>query len=159
MLFRSGVFYFAGWIPPVPLSAKEQGIFYFVEKQNGKYLLSQEKSWWNSVTPGEEFKARPGDKIYYYMQIYSPARFADQVYVRWLFKDPVHGWQKTDRIPLSITGGREEGFRASTTKSNYQPGQWRVQVETNMGHEIARKDFEVVTDNSTEPREFEILER
>lgn len=154
------VFYFAGWIPPVPLSAKEQGIFYLVEKQNGKYLLSKEKSWWNCFQPGHaDFKARPGDKIYYYMQIYSPARFADQIYVRWLFYDPVHGWQKTDRIPLNITGGREEGFRASTTKSNYQSGQWRVQVEASMGHEIARLNFNVVTDDSIEPREFEILKR
>jgi hypothetical protein len=154
------VFYFAGWIPPVPLSAKEQGIYHLVEKQNGKYLLSTEKSWWNWIRLGDQvFNARPGDKIYFYLQIYSPARFADQIYVRWLFKDPVSGWQKTDRIPLSITGGRENGFRALTTKANYQPGQWRVQVETSMGHEISRTNFQVVEDPSQEPRDFQLLER
>lgn len=160
IIFIFALFYALGWIPPVPLSAKMQGIYHNVEKANGKYLLSTERTWWKVWQSGDQdFKARPGDKIYYYAQIYSPARFSDQIYIRWLFKDPVRGWQKTDRIPLQITGGRDEGFRTSTLKSNYQPGEWRVQVETTMGHEITRLNFTVTNDESVEPRNLYIQER
>jgi hypothetical protein len=149
------LFYSLGWIPPVPISAKDQGIYHAVEKENGKYLLTTEKVWWKFWQSGDQyFKAREGDKIYYYVQIYSPTRFSDQVYIRWLFYDPKLGWQKTDRIPLQITGGRDAGFRASTYKSNYQPGDWRVVVETSMEHEITRLNFTVVNDEGIEPRNF-----
>ncbi len=154
------LFYVLGWIPPVPISAKEQGIYHLIEKQNGQFLLSTQNSWLTFWRSGDQhFKARPGDKIYYYAQIYSPARFSDQVFVRWLFKDPKMGWQKTDRIALQISGGREAGFRAFTNKSNYQPGEWQIQLETEIGHEITRLSFEVELDPSTEPRAFELLVR
>lgn len=154
------VFYVLGWIPPVPLSLKSQGVYHLVEKRDGKYFLSQQEESFSLIPWGREpFKARAGDKLYYYLQIYSPARFSDQVFVRWSFRDPKVGWQKTDRIPLQITGGRQEGFRAVAIKSNYQPGQWRAQVETAMGHEIGRMNFQVETDDSVEPRTFEVIER
>ncbi|MBC7458076.1 MAG: DUF2914 domain-containing protein [Bdellovibrionaceae bacterium] len=154
------VFYVLGWIPPVPLSLKFQGIYHMVEKREGKYFLSKQDTAWDFLSWGDRhFKARPGDKLYYYIQIYSPARFSDQVFVRWLFKDPNRGWQKTDRIPLQITGGRHEGFRALAIKSNYQPGEWRAQVETAMGHEIGRMSFDITSDDSLDVRNFEIIEK
>ncbi len=154
------LFYFLGWIPPLPLSVKSQGIYHLVEKKNGEYYLSTEKESWKFWQSGDqEFKARPEDKIYYYAQIYSPGRFNDQIFIQWLWKDPKRGWTKTDRIPLQIVGGRKEGFRGFAVKSNYQPGEWRVQVETSIGHEISRLGFDVIPDNSTEPRNFTILEK
>ncbi len=154
------LFYFLGWIPPVPISLKAQGIYHMVEKNQGKYFLSKEDASWDFFSNGDRhFKARLGDKLYYYVQIYSPARFSDQVFVRWSFKDPAHGWQKTDRIPLQITGGRHEGFRAIAVKANYQAGEWRAQVETALGHEIGRLNFEVILDEGTEPRNFIISEK
>ncbi|MBC7754095.1 MAG: DUF2914 domain-containing protein [Moraxellaceae bacterium] len=153
------IFYVLGWIPPVPLSLKAQGIYHLIEKRDGKYFLSKSDNSWDFFSNGDrKFQARAGDKLYYYIQIYSPARFSDQVFVRWLRKDPVRGWETSDRIPLAITGGRKEGFRAVATKSNYQPGDWRVQVETGMGHEIGRLNFEIISDTTTEPRSFEVIE-
>ncbi|MBC7741378.1 MAG: DUF2914 domain-containing protein [Bdellovibrionaceae bacterium] len=152
------LFYFLGWIPPVPLSVKEQGIYHLVEKREGQYFLSTENESWKFWNSGDqEFKARGEDKIYYYTQIYSPGRFSDQIFIQWLWKDPKKGWTKTDRIPLQIVGGRKEGFRGFAVKSNYQPGQWRVQVETSMGHEISRLGFEVIADQSSDPRPFRVL--
>lgn len=154
------VFYVLGWIPPVPLSVKEQGIYHLVEKKDGNYLLSTESASWKFWLSGDQdFKAQPNDKIYFYSQVYSPARFSDQIFIQWLFKDPVRGWQKTDRIPLQITGGRKEGFRGFVSKSNFQPGEWRVQVETGMGHEISRLGFEVSNAVSSESRTFRIITR
>ncbi|MGZ3726508.1 MAG: DUF2914 domain-containing protein [Pseudobdellovibrio sp.] len=152
------LFYVLGWIPPIPLSVKEQGIYHLVEKKDSHWFLSTEKEWWKFWQSGDQvFKARPQDIIYFYSQIYSPARFSDQIFIQWLRKDPIHGWQKTDRIPMQIVGGRKEGFRGFASKSNYQAGQWRVQVETAMGHEISRLDFEVIMDSSSDLRNFKVL--
>lgn len=149
-----------GWIPPVPLSAEMQGIYHMVEKKDGEFLLSTERKWWKFWQSGDqEFLAQPGDKIYFYIQIYSPARFSDQVWIHWLWKDPKRGWQSADRIPLKILGGRKEGFRGFASKTNYQEGEWRVQVETSNQQEISRLYFEVHLSDKVEPREFTILRK
>lgn len=154
------VFTFMGWIPPVPLSVVEQGIYHNVEKSDGDYLLSTEKIWWKFWHSGDQyFQARPGDRIYYYAQVYSPSRFSDEIFVQWSQKSPKGLWQPADKIPLKIVGGRKMGFRGYTYKTNYQPGEWRVQILTSMGQEISRMDLEVVSSSSTDPRHFEILKR
>jgi hypothetical protein len=154
------VFYIFGWIPPVPLSVKEQGIYHMIDKKEGRYLLSTEKVWWKFWQSGDDdFKAEPQDKLYFYSQIYSPARFSDQVFVRWMFKDPKHGWKDSDRIPMKISGGRKEGYRGYAIKSNYQPGQWRIEVETSIGQEISRLNFEVTAVPVNPERTFRVIER
>lgn len=153
-------FYIMGWIPPIPLSVVEQGIYHNVEKQNGEFLLSTEKKWWKFWQSGDQhFVARPGDKIFYYAQVYSPARFQDQIYIQWSQKNSKGSWIAADRIPLPITGGRKEGFRGFTYKTNYQPGEWRIQVLTTHGQEITRLDLEVQTSTATDSRNFEIIKR
>jgi hypothetical protein len=160
VLLVFSLFYTLGWIPPVPLSVKEQGIYHSVERSEGKYYLSTEKVWWKFWQSGDQdFKAEPGDKIYFYAQIYSPARFADQVYVQWSWKNPRTGWQSSDRIPLKIVGGRKEGYRGFAVKSNYQPGEWRVQVQTGMGQEISRLYFTIKDVAKNEHRAFRVFER
>ncbi len=160
VLIVFSLFYVAGWIPPVPLSVKEQGIYHLVEKKDGEYLLSTEKVWWKFWLSGDQdFKAQPGDKIYFYAQIFSPARFADQVFVQWFWNAPGKGWQLGDRIPMNIVGGRKEGFRGYAIKAKYQPGQWRVQVETSMGQEISRLDFEVIPVATDASRGFTVIHR
>jgi hypothetical protein len=76
------------------------------------------------------------------------------VIVRWYWKDNRAGWMLQDSIPIKIVGGRQEGFRGYGVKSNYQPGQWKVQVETTDDREIGRIyfDLEIAPE---EPRTFE----
>jgi hypothetical protein len=62
--------------------------------------------------------------------------------MRWYRKD-ARGWQLTDSIPINIVGGREQGFRGYGLKSNHQPGDWKVEVETTDGREIGRVYFRV----------------
>ncbi len=153
------VFSFMGWIPPVPLSVVEQGVYHNVEKDQGNYLLSTEKIWWKFWESGDQhFVARPGDKIFYYAQIYSPTRFSDEIFVQWSQK--VKGnWKAADKIPLKIVGGRKLGFRGFTYKTNYQPGEWRVQILTSLGQEVSRMDLDVIPSTNTEQRAFEIIKR
>lgn len=138
------LFYVMGWIPPVPLSAEKMGVYHGVEKEGADYVLLHEKPWWKFWRRGDQdFVAEPGDKIFFFVSVFSPARFDDQVMLHWMYKDPRRGWVTSDRIPMRVTGGRKGGYRGSTSKANYSPGDWRVSVETTDGREIGRMYFEV----------------
>ncbi len=150
--------YFSHVIPPVPLSVKYMGIFHAVEKTEGHYELAFTRPDWEFWQNGDQtFYARPGDVIHCYAQVFSPTRFKDQLQVRWLFYDERRGWSSSNAIPIAVLGGREEGYRIVTKKNNFQPGQWRVQVETIDGHEIGRITFKVIADTNTDEREFHKL--
>jgi hypothetical protein len=152
--------YFAHAIPPVPLSVSYIGIFHNVEKKDGEYELTYTRPAWKFWQHGDEtFLARPGDQVYGYAQIFSPARFRDQLHFRWLLWNEKNGWEPQDAIPIPIVGGREEGFRAMTKKSSYQPGKWRIQIETMDGHEVGRLTFTIEADDSTDERTLHTLVR
>jgi hypothetical protein len=142
-------------IPPVPLSIPFIGIYHNVERVPEGYKLSHERPWWEFWHNGDQtFYAQRADKIYVAFRVFSPTRFSDQVIVRWYWKDNRAGWMLQDSIPIKIVGGRQEGFRGYGVKSNYQPGQWKVQVETTDDREIGRIyfDLEIAPE---EPRTFE----
>jgi hypothetical protein len=160
VLFVFVLFYFLGWIPPVPLSVKEQGVYHLVEKRDGVFYLSTEKKWWKFWQQGDsEFQAEPEDKIYFYAQIYSPARISDQVVIHWFEENAKGNWISSDTIPLKIQGGREQGYRGFAFKSNYAPGKWKIIVETSTGIEISRMYFDVIPRPPGEPRNFVVLTR
>ena len=147
--------YFAHAIPPVPLSVSYMGIYHSLTKANGTYFLSYSRPEYKFWQHGDEtFLARPGDTVIAFVQVFSPSGFKDQLNVRWSLYDEKRGWQAQDAIPLAVSGGREQGYRAITEKNNYQPGQWRVQVETRDEHEVGRLDFTIEKDESTAEREF-----
>jgi len=150
------VFYYLRLIPPVPLSIPFIGVYHAVEKTQDSYRLSHERPAWRIWHHGDqEFLAQPGDKVYVFFRIFSPTRFSDQVQLRWYWKDDPRGWALQDTIPIKILGGRAEGFRGYGFKSNYQPGEWKVQVETADGREIGRVYFQLET-RPEWPRNFEI---
>ena len=135
-------FYLFRLIPPVPLSLPFIGVYHGVERMPDSYRLSHERPYWRIWHNGDQsFRAQPGDKVYVFFRIFSPTRFADQVQVRWYWKDAARGWLLQDTIPINILGGRERGFRGYGVKANYQPGRWKVQVETTDGREIGRIYF------------------
>jgi hypothetical protein len=135
-------FYGLGWIPPVPLAVVDMGIYHRVEKVGENYWLYHERPGWALWRSGDQdFEARPGEAVYFFAKIYSPARFSDELTLHWFLRDPRRGWVSVDRIPMKILGGRREGFRGYSFKRNHQPGDWRVKVETTDGREIGRIRF------------------
>jgi hypothetical protein len=143
-------------IPPVPLSIPFIGVYHDVQRTEIEYLLSHERPDWRFWHHGDQvFLAQPGDRVFVFFRIFSPARFADQVTMRWYWKDGPRGWTLQDAIPINIVGGREQGFRGYGVKSNYQPGDWQVQVETTDGREIGRIYFEVAPVPAA-PRSFAV---
>jgi len=139
-------FYALRLIPPVPLTMPFIGIYHGVEKTAQGYRLTHERPGWRFWENGDqEFVAQPGDRVYVYLRIFSPARFSEQVLVRWSWKDAAGRWATQDTMRVNIVGGRAEGFRGYGYKSNYRPGEWRVQVETTDGREIGRIHFRLTT--------------
>ncbi|MBX2987725.1 MAG: DUF2914 domain-containing protein [Bdellovibrionaceae bacterium] len=151
------LFYLIGWIPPVPLSVQNMGIYHHIEKIDGNYVLSHEKPSWKFWQNGDQdFYAEPGDKIYFFARIFSPGRFDDSVILHWSYKDPRAGWKSTDRVAMRVTGGRRNGYRGFSVKQNYAPGSWRVSVETTDAREIGRLYFNVIPVPEADPqRRFE----
>jgi hypothetical protein len=159
--------YFAGAIPPVPLSVQFIGIYHEVIPPSAqaageegspppvrtyelKHLRPRWK-WWHHGD--QDFAARPGDVVYCFARVFAPTGFRDAIYVHWLWKGD-GGWQDQGRTQLSIVGGRGNGFRAFATKKNYQPGRWRVEIETEDGRDIGIIHFDLFDDPSTDPRTF-----
>lgn len=142
-------------IPPVPLSATHMGIYHEIEKSGEHYKLSHQRPFWKIWQTGDqEFWAQPGDKIYFFTQVFSPAAFKDQVWVKWEQHDARQGWMVTDRIPIQITGGRKEGYRGFTFKSNYSEGRYRIKLESADEREIGRISLEIKKLPEHSPRSF-----
>jgi hypothetical protein len=136
-------------IPPIPLVLNYTGIFHHVEKKNGEYLLYHEKPWWRFWHEGDEkFYARSQDKVYVFSEVYSPAKIDTTILAKFELKTS-RGWQVSDKIPLPITGGRQEGYRGYAFKRNYSEGDWRVIISTQDEREIGRHYFEIL--KSEEP--------
>ena len=162
--------YFAGTIPPVPLSLQFIGIYHEVVPpglQNASgpgdvapprtYELKHERPWWKPWQHGDQdFAARPGDVVYCFARIFAPRGFHDAVFAHWWLKGARGGWFDQGRAQLNISGGREEGFRAFATKKNYQPGRWRVEIETADGRDIGAIQFRLTNDDSTDDRTFSV---
>lgn len=166
VLLFIGVFYLFGWIPPVPLAITEIGVYHKVEKVDGGYLLSHENPWYRFWHTGDQdFRAQAGDKLYVYAQIYAPKGFDDSIFVQWYFYSEAEGWQARDRIPMQIFGGRRSGFRGFVFKQNFDPGKWKVAIETRDGREIGRIRAEVYKVDSskiveaTDQRQFIVEKR
>jgi len=147
--------YSARWIPPVPLSLKFIGIYHQVEKESGDYRLVYPKPpfyrFWKKDS--DPFLARPGDTIHCFVSIFAPRRFMHPMSIVWSLENPrTHRYHVSDRIPLPIYGGRDNGYRGHVAKSRYEPGQWRVEVQTEDGRSIGEADFKVEADPSSEAR-------
>ena len=135
--------YLARVIPPVPLSLPYICVYHAVARTPDGYQLSHERPVWAFWRNGDQvFLAQPGDRIYVFFRVFSPASFADEVSMRWFHREQ-HGWALQDTIPIKIVGGRAEGFRGYGFKSKYQPGAWKVHIETTDGREIGRVYFDV----------------
>jgi hypothetical protein len=52
------------------------------------------------------------------------------------------------------SNGADGGYRYFATTSSLKPGDWRVILETEDGHEIHRLSFSAGLDERSEPREF-----
>ncbi|OJH40832.1 DUF2914 domain-containing protein [Cystobacter ferrugineus] len=158
-------------IPPVPLSLLSSGIYHDVQVVKGPrgrdYRLLHEGDGWKPWARGDQdFRARPGDRVYFFASVFAPTSFKPQypgdkgtrLRLRWEYDDPKKGWTEFhtyDGLYLG-QGGRDRGFRTFAYLTAPRPGDWRVSLETEDGREVGRLSFTVTPDTSTQEREFKV---
>ena len=86
-----------------------------------------------------------GEPLFVYHRRVRPDQAVDHIVHRWQRYDDAKGqWVTKGVKPFVITGGRENGFRDYSKRTNPQPGSWRVDVDTVDGRLIGRVAFVVV---------------
>lgn len=139
-------FYFLHWIPPVPLSMKFAGVYHKIEKTEGRYQLSFEERTWYQFWKRSDDPFRGAGPAHCFTAVFAPVALQTTILHHWQYRPPGRSdrdFVTTDRIPMSIAGGREAGYRGYTVKSRLDPGEWRVDVETREGRVIGRIGFHV----------------
>ncbi|MDR3643048.1 MAG: DUF2914 domain-containing protein [Candidatus Doudnabacteria bacterium] len=143
--------YFTNLIPPLPVSMKEAGIYYSIRRDNrGNYQVSADSNNgpWYELYP--DIHKKTGQPLYVYSAIFSPADFNMNIVHEWQFYDiNVKQWETESKIPLTVIGGRDGGFRTYSEKFNPAAGHWRVNVLTENGQLIGRVRFNVVLVDQT----------
>jgi len=141
------VLYIFNWIPPVPLSTRDIGIYRSVKRVPGaRYEVTYRRPEWFEITRRDDrvFAYTPGDAIYCFAAIFAPTDMRQKIFHAWQQRLPDGTWKTTDRIPYPIVGGREEGWRGYTMKRQISPGSWRIDVITENGQILGRIGVSVV---------------
>lgn len=140
------LFYFLNWIPPVPLSLKDAGIYHHVHRIDNQYEVKFEQGSWyhfwkNSDT---DYHYQQSDTVYCYAAVFAPTELDKKIVHQWqIFNRRADEWQTTDHLSYKISGGRDGGYRGYTYKKNMQEGEWRVNVITTEGLLLGRIGFEL----------------
>jgi hypothetical protein len=139
------VLYFLNIIPPIPLSLKDGGVYHsLVRDANGNYILEREKKgFFDYFRIHEVVHVTEGKPLFAYTSVFSPARFNIDIIHEWETLTPGGEWESIARIPLSISGGRDTGFRTYSI-SSVTPGKWRVSVLTLEGRVLGRINFQAL---------------
>lgn len=143
--------YFLNWIPPVPLSMKFGGVYHEVKKTGDRFELSFEQNWYQ-VWKRSDTTFPANEPIYCFTAVFAPVDLNTTVHHHWYFRsNSSKPFTHADRIPIKISGGREGGYRAYTFKQRLDPGDWRVDVETEDGRIVGRVSVKVVEQGDAQP--------
>lgn len=137
--------YVTGILPPIPLALKEVGIYQQVVREGDVYarMGGHYDEWWDP-RPTAVLHA-PGTPLYAYTSIFAPGAFsADVVHIWERYDANVQAWVPQSTVAFTLSGGREDGYRGYTIKSNPLPGEWRLLVETLEGQTIGDYEFNVI---------------
>ncbi|MEX0828975.1 MAG: DUF2914 domain-containing protein [Nitrospirales bacterium] len=135
--------YFMNWIPPIPLSLTFGGIYDRIEKNHDQYVLTYKKGPWYAIWKDSNDRVGIETPVHCFSSVFAPVALQTTIYHHWQWRpfEEDASLMTTDRIPISITGGREKGYRWYTTKRRVQTGEWRVNVETEDGRVLGRITF------------------
>jgi hypothetical protein len=139
--------YRQNWIPPVPLSVQQGGIYNDVARDGDDFALTWDTRQRGLFAPdyARTVYWKPGEQVYCFTAVFAPTKLFKQVVHEWQRLDSAtEEWITTDRIEYRMNGGREGGYRGTTFKRNMSEGQWRVLVKTEEGKMLTRIPFHVV---------------
>lgn len=143
--------YFTNAIPPLPLALKEAGVYHSVTRDADTYVLTAEPVPWYKryLAYNTQYHRVLGEPVYVFSAIYASAGLQTGVIHEWQRKDENGTWVTESAIPFTISGGREDGYRAYSSKSVLSEGQWRVNVLTKSRQVIGRVSFTIINASST----------
>ena len=150
------VLYFFNIIPPIPLSLKEAGVYHGVtHTPGGEYRADLERrSWWDRFETYPVIHIVRGQPVYVFTAVFAPTRLTTNIAHRWeYYNEDKNEWIVTSRIEFPVRGGRDEGYRGYSVKTNITPGFWRVYVETPRGQVLGRVQFRVEEVSASPPLE------
>ena len=136
--------YAVDMIPPVPLVKREIAMAYDIQKVANNYQLRQQASpWWIFWRKtSDDLQVTFGQRIYCFSSIFAPAGLKTKLLHDWQLHTK-RGWVLQSRAGFTVSGGRYNGFRGYTYKSNPAAGDWRVIIKTESGKTIAVHNFTV----------------
>jgi len=142
------VLYFTNIIPPIPLALREAGLYHHIQPMGGKYIMQGEpEDFFKTLQTaifGQAVHVRVGEKIYLYTAIFAPANLQTTIVHHWQYYDEDQkDWVDKGKLPFTINGGRQEGYKGYSYNSNLTPGKWRVSVENLRGQVLGRVRFTV----------------
>ena len=139
--------YFLSVLPPLPLAMQQAGVFHSIKRMGPVYYAMTESQHWSvylGVPP--VLHVAGGEPVYVFSAVFAPIKLSTTVVHRWQRYDDVKGrWAAVQSVPYEITGGRGNGYRGYTKKTNPRPGLWRVDVDTIDGRLIGRIEFMVAS--------------
>ncbi|HEY0010720.1 MAG TPA: DUF2914 domain-containing protein [Candidatus Paceibacterota bacterium] len=137
--------YYSGLVPPIPLTLMESGVYHSITRTPDGYVVTHEGAGRWSRFLERTVHHVPGTPLYAYGAVFAPAAFSENVIHRWERYDPARGaWVTESVVAFTLSGGRKQGYRGYSEKSDPKPGTWRVSIETLDGQVIGRLRFEVV---------------
>lgn len=137
--------YFSNIIPPVPLALKDKGVYHDVYRTGQVYRGTEEKEGLlEQILPGTTVHYAEGESIAVYSAVFAPTGIATEIAHSWEYYDvETNTWLPQGKIRFPISGGRGDGFRGFSEKSNLFEGRWRVQVVTKRDQVLGRVVFNV----------------
>jgi Protein of unknown function (DUF2914) len=136
--------YWFDMIPPVPLVKRDIAMAYQIEKVAGQYQLTQQASpWWVFwQKTSDHLLLSAGQRVYCFSSIFAPAGLKTKLYHDWQLHTK-NGWVTQSRAGFGLNGGRNNGYRGYTYKTNLVEGDWRVRIATETDKTIAVHYFDV----------------
>ena len=135
--------YYMDVLPPLPLALADAGIFTSKDAVARKYQEANAfLPWYKRFNDPQTYQVAAGQPLYAFSAVFAPDGLTTQIVHEWEWYDEAHGkWVTESVIPFDIAGGRANGYRGFTDKTNLQNGPWRVDVETRDGRVISRVNF------------------
>jgi len=149
--------YFTNFIPPIPLSLKDAGVYHNVEKiSGGNYLTKKENRSLNDILHFKNtFHLLEYQPVYLYSSVFAPSKLNINIFHQWQYQNPSNNiWITADSMSFPIGGGRDGGYRGYSVKQNVFEGSWRVNIITEHDQLLGRVNFEVIKSNQSESLKF-----
>lgn len=142
------VAYVMNWVPPVPLVLKQQVAC--VNFDRADYSCDADApGFLQKLGLKAPSVHRDADMpLFYLSSVYAPAALKAEIEYRWYYKGPNDvSYKLTDRVAsgtMRITGGRVQGYRSFSKKTNAPAGKYRVETAFKNGAVIGALAFDVV---------------